>query len=518
MNNTAITVQNISVSFPGVKALQDVSMAFAPGRVHAVLGANGSGKSTMVKVLTGIYQPDKGTNGKITAGATTVPRIESPAASMAMGVRVVHQESPLVHSFTVAECVALFKGYPMAAGRIDWKAVDTYTKALLERYEININPKMLTENLTASERNMVAMAIAMGTGSELEQTKLLILDEADASIPEAEAESFLNHVRVIADMGIPVVMVSHRLKSVMRFCDDVSILNDGKLVYSGQMKDTSEEDIIAHMMKKGDVALDGGEKGQNHSLAELWRMLKRKLPQKSEAPVLEMEDVHTKTLHGFSLQVRPGEIVGLVGVSDSGVCELPKILGGEYRVEKGTFRVGGKAVPARATPERLMDMGVGLLPCDRPVNSSIMSLSLRENTLLPSEKDYFLKGRLDKKVMALCTQLFDINPKNDSNMQFGKFSGGNQQKAIMARWLSMCPHLFVLDDPTYGVDPASRLRIFETMKDAAQNNVGIVVFSTEPEQLVNVCTRVVAVQEGKAVAQLTGDELTRESIARWSYI
>lgn len=514
----AVQVKNISVSFPGVKALQDVSLAFAPGRVHAVLGANGSGKSTMVKVLTGIYQPDKDSGGQIIIGDKKAASLESPTASAALGIRVVHQESPLVHSFTVAECIALFKGYPKKAGRIDWKAVNAYTKALLEKYSIHVDPSQLTESLTASERNMIAMAIAMGTGEELKQTRMLILDEADASIPEAEAESFLQHVRSIADMGIPVMMVSHRLKSVMQFCDDVSILNDGCLVYSGQMDATDEETIIANMMKRDTVSADGPVAEETHTLTHLWEMLKHEPPAAGTEPVLEMQDVHSDTLHGFSLRVLPGEIVGVVGVSDSGVGELPRILGGESAIGSGVFSVGGQSVPARPSPRRMIGMGVGLLPCDRPVNSSIQSLSLRENMLLPSEQDYFLKGGLDKKVTNECLQLFDINPRNDITMPFGKFSGGNQQKAIMAKWLSMCPRLFVLDDPTYGVDPASRLRIFETMRAAAENNVGLVVFSTEPEQLVNVCTRIVAVQAGRVAAELAGEELTRESIARWSYI
>lgn len=514
----SIIAKNISVSFPGVKALQDVTLQFEPGRVHAVLGANGSGKSTMVKVLTGIYQPDKGCGSKIQIDGQTVERMESPMASNAMGIRVVHQESPLVKTFTVAECIALFKGYPRSGGKINWKAVNQYAKELLEQYGIAVSPQTLTDDLSASERNMVAMAIAMGKDEELAQTKMLILDEADASIPEAEAEGFLHHVREIANLGIPIMMVSHRLKSVMRFCDDISILNDGKLVYTGKREDTTENLIVSKMMKQDDGA-QLNDQEEASSLADLWTLLKRRTPDAAgDVPAFEMKNVNGRIIRDFSLRIQPGEIVGIIGVSDSGVGELPRILCGEIPIVSGEMLVCGKPVPRRVSPRTMIRMGVGVLPSDRPVNSSLMSLSLRDNMLLPSEIDYWWKGGLDRKVVQLSQQLFDINPRNAAQTLFGKFSGGNQQKAILGKWLSMCPRLFVLDDPTYGVDPASRLKIFETMKAAADNHVAIIVFSTEPEQLVNVCTRIIGVRDGREACQLRGDELTRESIARWCYI
>jgi len=514
----AVQVKNISVSFPGVKALQNVSMEFKPGQIHAVVGANGSGKSTLVKVLTGVYKPDSNCGSEIIIGDVSTKSIDSPIIASSMGIRVVHQESPLVKTFTVGECVALFEGYPKRNGKIDWKALNKNVKDLFRIYDINVDPDLLTEDLTASERNMIAMAIAMGRDEKLKKTKVLILDEADASIPEAEAEKFLVHVRKIADMGIPVIMVTHRMKSVMKFCDDVFVLNDGKLVYQGLISETSEDLLVSKMMKQDDSESKANAQAKKYTLGNLWDALNIKAPESTNNEVLSMTDVYAENIDGLTFSVKQGEILGIIGIKDSGVVELPKILGGELRISKGSYKINGKEVSLKATPRSIHQSGLSLLPCDRPVNSSIMPLTLKDNVLLPNEFRFWHRSTLSKNVMKMVTDIFDVIPGHDINMMFGKFSGGNQQKAILAKWLLSCPSVFVLDDPTYGVDPASRMRIFEKIREAAEKKVAIIIFSTEPEQLANVCSRIIALRNGKVAGELKGDELTREAIARWCYI
>ncbi len=518
----SLSVENISVSFPGVKALANVSIEFKDKRIHALLGANGSGKSTLVKVLTGIYHPDKGTDAKIHIAESMVENIETPTIAHDMGVRVVHQESPLLNTFTIAECIALFKGYPKIHGMIDWKAVKQYCIELFEVFEIQVNPDTYVEDLSASDRNMIAMAMAIGKDEELENTRGLILDEADASIPESEAEAFLTHVRRVADMGIPVIMVTHRMKEVAAYCDDISILNGGQLVYSGLVSETSEDFIVSKMMRVENKKSDDAHEATaaEHTLKELWDLLDKKVSEADEKPVLEVKDLYAKNINGLSFSVRPGEILGIVGVPGCGINELPIVLGGDMKRKSGTFLVDGEEMPVRLSPRMMYQKGVNVLPCDRPVRGGIMSLSLRDNVLMPNEKQFWNKGKLAKKSMEMAVDVFDVQPDNNINMQFGKFSGGNQQKAILAKWLMVCPKVLILDDPTYGVDPGSRLRIFDAMQKAAEMNVALIVFSTEPEQLVNVCSRVIAMRDGKEVSELKAEDstLTRENIVRWCYM
>ena len=516
-----IVAKNISVTFPGVKALSEASFTFDEKRIHAVLGANGSGKSTLVKVLTGIYHPDKNCGARITFNGTTVTDIATPGQADSLGVRVVHQESPLLNTFTVAECIALFKGFPKKGLRIDWKRVNEYVSELLELYNINIDPKMLTDDLSAADRNMIAMAMAMGNEEELQKTKILILDEADASIPESETESYLNRVRYVANMGIPVVMVTHRMKEVMTYCDDVSILNGGKLVFSGLKDDITEDFIISKMIRHKDTEIKNEcIDNTKYSMNDLWNLLDKKPTATSDISVLGVKDIKAKNINGISFSIKSGEILGIIGNPDSGVKELPLILGGDMDLESGEYEVEGRLFPKKMTPRIAYKAGVSVLPCDRPTRGGIMSCTLRENVLLPNLFQFWNRNKLAKKTMEMCGDIFDIQPGNKYSMLFGKFSGGNQQKAIMAKWLSTCPKVFVLDDPTYGVDPASRIRIFEAIREAACANVAMMVFSTEPEQLAGLCTRVIALHNGEIQAELLESDgtLTREEIARWCYI
>lgn len=515
----AITAKNISVTFPGVKALDSANFGFCEGRIHAVLGANGSGKSTLVKVLTGIYHADRDCGAEITIDGQTVRDIVSPKQAHDLGIRVVHQESPLIFSFSVAECIALFKGYPTNGIKVKWDAVRQYAQKLLTLYHINVSPETLTDNLSAADRNMIAMAMAMGDEEESRQTRILILDEADASIPEAETEEFLAHVRHVADMGIPVLMVTHRMKEVIGYCDDVTILNGGRVVYSGLKSNINEDFIVSRMIRQTDETLSAKAEQASCRITDLWRVLGRQQNGANERPVLSVEELTAKNLNGITFSVRSGEILGVIGNPDSGVRELPMVLGGDMPIQSGRYVVDGREMERRLTPRKCYQAGVNVLPCDRPVRGGIMSCTLCENVLMPNQKQFWNKPGLVKKTMNMSMEIFDIQPRNSSATLFGKFSGGNQQKAIMAKWLCTCPKVFVLDDPTYGVDPASRIRIFTAMREAAAANVAMIVFSTEPEQLAGLCSRVLALHSGRIVAELKESDgtLDRNSIAKWCY-
>ncbi|HWQ74377.1 MAG TPA: sugar ABC transporter ATP-binding protein [Syntrophomonas sp.] len=515
----SLSVKNITVTFPGIVALDQVCLTCEPKRIHAVLGANGSGKSTLVKVLTGVYHPDCDKDPVINIDGTIVKDIATPNAAQTMGIRVVHQETPLINSLSVAECVALFKGYPMRGKLINWKALYEEVDALFESYGIEINPRDLVGQLSASDRGMVAISIALGKDKDLSEVKALILDEADASIPEAEAEKFLQHVRRVANMGIPVIMVTHRLKEVKSICDDVTILNDGKLVFSGSMQGIDDSFIISKMLRTETVSVEGlNEPDRTDNLERLWKTIGCNKSEELSCPNLEVRDLVARNIDGISFTIDPGEVVGFIGVPDSGVNELPRLLGGDIGRKAGQIKVSGRELPMKLSPRKAISAGIMLQPTDRFKQGGIMTSSLRDNVLLPNEKNFWHNKMLAKKTMDQTIEVFDLHPPAPQ-LSFGKFSGGNQQKAIVGKWLQLRPKVFVLDDPTYGVDPVARGRIFSLVKEASSKGIAFAVFSTEPEQLVSICSRILVLRQGKIVQELKTEDgsLTRESIAGWCY-
>ena len=508
-----IQVKNISVEFPGIRALKGIDLEFQDGRMHAVLGANGSGKSTLVKVMTGIYKPQLG--AEIIINGKKFPEIKDPNMAKKLGIRVVHQEAPLINSLTIAESIAVLHGYPKTRfGRILWKDLQRYSGELLKFWDIDLDSNMLVRQISSSERSMVAMATAIGKDEELSETKALILDEADASIPEEEARRFLAKARKVADLGIPVIMVTHRLKSVMETCDDVSILNDGNVVFTGPLSHIGPDFIVSKMLKsEHSIVVD-----DTIGVDNLWRAVGAAPPVEGSGTVLSVKDLKSSRLHGISFSVERGEVLGIAGITDSGVTELPHILGGSGKWESGQIVLDGECLKPNITPKQAIRKGISLVPSDRFRQGGVMTRTLRENMLLPNEEKFFLKPKKAYQAVDVAMQVLDVRPAY-ADQQFGKFSGGNQQKAIVAKWLFTCPKVLVLDDPTYGVDPAARMKIFAAIQDSARNHVGIVVFSTEPEQLATLCNRVIVLKKGVITHELKREDgtLTRESIARWCY-
>ncbi len=516
----SVMVKNICVSFAGVSVLKNISMSVQDGEICGVLGANGSGKSTLIKVLSGVYHPDRDCDAKIQIGEQISNDIPDTTTAYNLGIRTVHQESPLIDDFTVAECIAAFKGYPGSKkGRIHWEQVAEYAARLLETYQIPIPVEMHVRELSAAQRNMLAIAIAIGEEEELNNTTLLILDESEASIPENEAESFLERVRLVAQRGIPIIMISHRLKSVLKYCDKVAILNDGELVFEGKTEEINEEIIVNQMLKKG-TGSESAEDGQEQSLQHLWELLKCRTTYYPGEKVLEVKNLKYKKLQDCSFEVRAGDILGIVGGDDGGIHEIPWLLMGECQRKGGEIYLDGQKLSKHTSIRKRIRQGIALLPCDRPKYGGILECSMEENILLPNRVRYWGRKKLKRNALDMMQKVFDIQPNDSFYKYFSKFSGGNQQKAIMAKWMSMKPRLFILDDPTYGVDPNSRKRLFQLIQEAAAEGMGVIIFSTEPEQLAEICTRVIVICQGRVTGEIRKEDgvLEREMIARWSYL
>jgi ribose transport system ATP-binding protein len=510
-----IAVEHLSKSFPGTLALDDVDLRIENGEIHALAGANGSGKSTLVKVLTGVYQPD---SGWITVDGIRLAGVHSPTEATRLGVRVVHQEAPLVDTLSVAECVALFRGYPSGVlGHVRWNELKRSVAELFKRLDIPVDPDALAGTLSPAERALVALAIALA-GIE-EKGHVLVLDEATASLPERDAAQFLGRVRTLAKTGIAVLMVTHRVSEIPSVADTLTVLANGIVVHQGVASEVDEDFIIARMVGQSTSSLDEQtDAPPRTSLEKLWQASGRgPLEAPGGTSILEVEHLSAEALADVSFTVGPGEIVGITGLSSSGVAQLPYLLAGSLDRTAGTIRVGGWAYPPEMSPALAIRSGVALVPSDRLRQGGVRTLSVRDNLILPDTRRYWRQGRRERAVVTAATDEFDVQPR-EPTILFEQLSGGNQQKVVLSKWLLTQPRLLILDDPTSGVDPRSRRLVFDAVRAAAASGIGVVLLSSEHEQLIAMCARVLVIRAGVVATELRGTDLTPEALARWSYV
>lgn len=511
----SVVCQQLSKSFAGVPVLRDVNLALEAGEVHALLGANGSGKSTLVKILTGVYQPD---GGSITVRSRTVPAFASPHEAGAHGIAVVHQEAPLIDTMTVAQCIGVFRGFSTSAlGRVDWARLERETKSLLDRYEVQVSPRQLAGKLSPAERALVALVIALDRVRD--GVELLILDEVTASLPEDQAGGFLRRVGAVAEGGVAVLMVTHRLAELKGLARSVTVLREGAVVHSALASEATDEQLVAHMVGADRTESRVWEPNSGSAIRRLWSAEKRSrplAPGSEHVPALVLEGVAGAFLRDVHLEVRSGEIVGVAGLVDAGIAELPQILGGLVPRRGGNIRVSGAPMSPRMPPAEAIEAGLAVLPGDRLRNGGITTLSVSDNVILPEVDRFWRRRRLKAEVLQDVISVLDVRPPS-GRLLFGKLSGGNQQKSLLGKWLLTRPSVLVLDDPTSGVDPGAREKIFEVLHAAAGEGLAILLFSTEPEQLASICGRVLILRQGRIVTELTGQTLNRESISRWCY-
>ena len=542
----ALRVDAVTKQFGEQRALNAVSLDAAPGQVHALLGANGSGKSTLVKIMSGALAPDRGAlwlDGQPLAG------LGSPAAAAARGIRVVHQEAPLIDNLTVLESVALWRGYhARALGPVGWRALRRSVAALLEDMDVPVPVSELCSRVGAADRAGIALAIAVGDlGDDPALARLLIVDEVTAAIPEADAARHLRRLRRLADGGLAIVMVTHRLAE-LNIADDITVLRAGQVVYrQGASARLPDREIVALMVGQpgpraaastaaagtavtGGAVADGAPPadGRWHPVQAL-RAATRETPGRRKraaagharpgragADLVRLQNITGSELRGLTLTAAAGEVVGFAGLPQSGIAEIPKIMSGGTARLGGTLEIAGRPIRVRATPADLLTAGVTTIPADRLREGGVASLSLSENVVLPALGAYWHRPALQQRLVSGVISALDVRPR-DPRILFGALSGGNQQKVLLGKWLSLRPDVLVLEDPTYGVDPAAREIIFDAITDAARLGTCVLFFSTEPEQLARMCTRVLAIHGGRVARTLTGPEITLENIANWSY-
>lgn len=492
--DTVVRVSGLSKTFGSTHALVDADLALRRGTVHALLGGNGSGKSTAIKILAGVHPADAGVIEAGDRGWTV--QAWSAAVARGVGLRFVHQDLGLFDELSVAENFALDAGYPTTALRsVRWKELERRVTGLLDHFEIDAHPRQTVGSLRPAQRTMVAIARALqdqaATGA------VLVLDEPTATLPAHESELLLQAVRRRADLGQTVLMVSHRMPEVLSVAHDFTVFRDGRTVATLVDAQPTEDRLISLMT--GHVAARTTGATPTPTTGTL---------------ALEVTDLVSGPLRGATFTVRQGEIVGLTGLVGSGRSSLLKTVFGAHPPESGAITVYGRRQSGREDVKARMAQGVAYVAQDRVAESSLMELTVRENVSVSMLARFWRPLGMDiGEERRSATDLVRRHRVRVASVDsvFAGLSGGNQQKAVLARWLRREPSLLLLDEPTQGVDVMSRTDIYDTIRRSAAAGCAVLVASSDFVELCALCDRVLVLRDGVVATELcdtTPDQLT----------
>ncbi len=490
-----LSITSLSKGFPGTKALQDVDFELEAGEVHALLGENGAGKSTLIKCLTGAYRRDAG--DILLDGVPIDPT--STAQAQRLGIGTVYQEVNLLPNLTVAQNLT-FGREPRRFGLVDPAAQRRDARRMLRTYGLDIDVDRDLGTFSVAVRQIVAIARAVELSG-----KVLILDEPTASLDAAEVQMLFAIVRQLRDRGLGIVFVSHFLDQVFAICDRATVLRNGRRIVTARTADLDRMSLISHMLGR---ELEEAARPV-HPLNEPDRPARERL--------LRFAGIgKAGSVEPFDLDVGRGEVVGLAGLLGSGRTESAELLFGVRNADTGTA-TDAKGQVAHATPREAIASGFGFTPEDRKVDGIVADLSVRENIVLAlqARRGWMAPlARSEQDAMAArYIERLDIRTSN-AEKPIGELSGGNQQKVILARWLAMNPRFLILDEPTRGIDVGAHAEILRLIQEVVTGGMAVLVISSELDELVAICDRVVVVRDRRHVAELTGAEVATDRIVR----
>ncbi|GAA1700396.1 sugar ABC transporter ATP-binding protein [Microbacterium sediminicola] len=492
MTDALLSVRGISKSFPGVKALDDVSFDVRPGTVHALCGENGAGKSTLMKIINGIYQPD---TGSISLSGREV-RIKNPIEARAQGIAMIAQELNYVPDMTIAE--SFFVGrLPMKFGKIDWRFIKKEARRLLkeEGLDFSINRRLGT--LTVSEIQTLEIVRAVYHSADV-----LIMDEPTSAIAHKEVESLFRKIRSLREQGKAIIYISHKMDEVFELADDISVLRDGTVVSTQAADAITPAQVIAEM-----VGRDLDHQSYPKEVVEIGETV-------FKATGLSAENM----FENINLEIKAGEIVGLAGLIGAGRSEVIRAIFGLDKLDKGEIEVDTQTVKIK-NPTEAIKVGVAMLSEDRRLVGIVPQLSIMKNATLAS-LGRIIRGGFTRKreEERLVTEYFaKMNVKAPSiQTKIANLSGGNQQKVLLARWLISNPKVMLLDEPTRGIDVGAKFEIYKIMTELARQGRGILMISSELPELIGMCDRIYVMSAGHLTAELTRDQFSQETILTYA--
>ncbi|ATL32389.1 sugar ABC transporter ATP-binding protein [Streptomyces formicae] len=492
-----LSAKSVSKTFPGVRALDEVDFTARAGEVHALIGENGAGKSTLIKVLTGVYTPDA---GELTYDGAPV-RFTTPLDAQHAGISTIYQEVNLVPLMSVARNLFLGREPRGRLGLIDFARMHRDATEALRDLGVTVDVRRPLRELGVGAQQMVALARAASVDA-----RVVVMDEPTSSLEPREVQTLFGVIRTLRERGIAVIYVSHRLDELYEICDRVTVLRDGKVVHTGALADLDRLRLVALMLGR-----------------EIETVQKEGLTSFTGTHDTETEPVLTATnltvrhhLHDVSITIRPGEVVGLGGLLGSGRSETAKAIAGALPADSGSVTVAGERVRTGSTPAAIR-AGISLLPEDRKAEGIVPGLSVRENIALAALPRLSRFGLVDEKRIDDLVDTFirRLRIKASSpHQKVGELSGGNQQKVLLARWLAMHPKVLLLDEPTRGIDIGAKAEVQALIDELAEQGLGVLLISSDTEELIEGSDRVVVLKDGGTVAELTGPEVTEQNLLR----
>lgn len=491
-NEPILELRNITKVFPGVTALDDVSLSFDAGSIHAIVGENGAGKSTLIKIMTGAVRPESG--DVLFLGAKL--EHNSPENSLDRGISAIYQEFNLFPHLSVSENV-FANQYQTRLGVIDFRELDTRCQRILDRLGVHINPRTLVKDLSVGYQQLVEIAKSLA-----KDLKLLIMDEPSAALTETELEHVFSIVRRLRDEGVTVIYISHRLDEVFSICDRVSVFRDGNHIKTMAVQETSKDELIRLMV--------------NRPLTDAFPIHQSRRGEK----VLEVRSVTTDLLENVSFVAYRGERLGFAGLIGAGRTEVARVVFGADRCEIGEVLLHGRKVDIRQ-PSDAIRHGIALIPEDRKRQGVMLHMSVADNivTVKLADMTIGVGGYIDsrKTTPAINRSIGELKIKTPTALQLVKnLSGGNQQKVVLAKWLLADCEVIIFDEPTRGIDVGAKQEIYGLINALAEAGKTIIIISSELPELLGMTDRIIVMAQGRVTGELPTAEATQETIMQMS--
>ncbi|WP_338826610.1 sugar ABC transporter ATP-binding protein [Neomoorella thermoacetica] len=489
-----LEMENITKTFSGVRALNNVKLKVKKGTVHALVGENGAGKSTLMKILIGIYKCDSGT---IKFKGKTV-HFQNTRDSLDAGISMIHQELCLIPHMTVAENI--FLGREPVSSIIGWvkeQQLIQYTKNLLDSLKIDIDPAVKINELSIANRQLVEIAKAISYNAEL-----IIMDEPTSAITEREVSNLFKIIRSLTEKGISIIYISHKLNEIFEIADEITVLRDGEYVDTDAIINLTKEKIIEMMVGR-----------------ELKQLFPKKESQIKDT-ILEVKNLsHKNKFRNISFSLRKGEILGIAGLMGAGRTEVMESIFGLRKLDEGEIIIKGKKVRIKS-PEDAIKNKIAFLTEDRKRTGLFLKHSVKDNMLITSIKNYLKGGMIvdHKKTKSICKKYIEMLKIKTPNLEqvVEKLSGGNQQKILIAKWLLTEPEILILDEPTRGIDVGAKAEIHSLMSSLAQEGRAIIMISSELPEILGMSDRIIVMHEGKIAAELSRQEANQDLIMKYA--
>ncbi|MDD7444786.1 MAG: sugar ABC transporter ATP-binding protein [Clostridiales bacterium] len=488
-----LSFQHISKSFPGVKALRDVSFSIRKGEVHALVGENGAGKSTLLNILKGIYQPDE---GQIIYDGSSI-KIKSPGHASSIGINMVHQEINLVPELTVGQNI-LLGNEPMGKGiAINYRELYRRCNEALKELDCPFSDKEQVKKLSAAQMQMIAIARSL-----MYNSKVVAFDEPTASLSNAETRHLFEIINKLKNNGTSIIYVSHRLEEIFEIADRVTVLRDGKVIDTLNVKDVDKKTLVRLMVGR-----------------EVSEYMQHTANYSTEEVALKVENLTSDgVFENVSFELKRGEILGISGLVGSKRTDVVRAIFGADKFTSGNIYMNGKPIKIKS-PNKAIKAGIALLPEERKSQGFIKLMSNDMNVNISSLDKSMKRGKLDYRALKKNTEYYikelKITPPNP-DMETTNLSGGNQQKIVLAKWLSINSQIIIFDEPTRGLDVGAKSEIYRLMDEFVRNGNSIIMVSSELPEILGMSDRIIVMHEGKAVATLNGAEATEVDVLHYA--